>query len=119
MNINLVVVNVTRINNVIAVFCIYSLGSDHIIICSHYYLLSLSKMNKSKIFSKQMSCKCECKFGGSKCNSNQKWNNVIIICCMYSFVSDHIIICNYYYLSSLSKMKESKTFTKHMSYKCE
>ena len=22
-----------------------------------------------------MSCKCECKFGSIKCNSNQKWNN--------------------------------------------
>ena len=22
-----------------------------------------------------MSCQCECKFDGRKCNSNQKWNN--------------------------------------------
>ena len=28
-------------------------------------------MNKSKTFTKHISCKCEYKFGGSKCNSNQ------------------------------------------------
>ena len=24
---------------------------------------------------KVISCKCKCKFGGRKCNLNQKWNN--------------------------------------------
>ena len=27
-----------------------------------------------KILTKQISCKCECKFDSKKCNSNQKWN---------------------------------------------
>ena len=31
--------------------------------------------NESKILTKHISCKCECKFDGKKCNSNQKWNN--------------------------------------------
>ena len=28
-----------------------------------------------KTIRKHISCKCECKFDGKKCNSNQKWNN--------------------------------------------
>ena len=31
--------------------------------------------NESKILAKHISCKCECKFGGRKCNPNQKWNS--------------------------------------------
>ena len=30
---------------------------------------------ESKILTKLISCKCNCKFDGRKCNSNQKWNN--------------------------------------------
>ena len=30
--------------------------------------------NGSKILTKHVSCNCECKFDGRKCNSNQKWN---------------------------------------------
>ena len=36
-------------------------------------------MNK-KINQKHITCKCECKFDGSKCNSNQKWNNDKCLC---------------------------------------
>ena len=32
-------------------------------------------INESKILTKLISCKCECKFGRRKCNPNQKWNN--------------------------------------------
>ena len=28
-----------------------------------------------KIVTKHISCKCQCKFDGRKCNSNQKWIN--------------------------------------------
>ena len=31
--------------------------------------------NESKTLTNNISCKCKCKFDGSKCNSNQKWNN--------------------------------------------
>ena len=31
--------------------------------------------NESKILTKDISCKCKCKFDRRKCNSNQKWNN--------------------------------------------
>ena len=31
--------------------------------------------NESKIFKKDISCECKCKFDGRGCNSNQKWNN--------------------------------------------
>ena len=31
--------------------------------------------NESKILTKDISCKCKCKFDGRKCNSNQWWNN--------------------------------------------
>ena len=30
---------------------------------------------ESKFLTKDISCKCKCKFEGRKCNSNQKWNN--------------------------------------------
>ena len=31
--------------------------------------------NKSKFLTKDISCKCICKFDGRSCNSDQKWNN--------------------------------------------
>ena len=31
--------------------------------------------NESKISRKYISCKCKCKLNGTKCNSNQKWDN--------------------------------------------
>ena len=35
----------------------------------------ITGINVSKIFTKHVSCKRECKFDGRKSNSNQKWNN--------------------------------------------
>ena len=35
----------------------------------------ITRINESKILTKHLSCECECKFDGRKCNSNQKWNN--------------------------------------------
>ena len=34
----------------------------------------IARVNKPKMLTKHI-CKCECKFDGRKCNSNQKWNN--------------------------------------------
>ena len=31
--------------------------------------------NELKALTKHISSECKCKFDGSKCNSNQKWNN--------------------------------------------
>ena len=31
--------------------------------------------NESKTLTKDISCKRKCKFDGTKCNSNQWWNN--------------------------------------------
>ena len=31
------------------------------------------RVNESKTLTKHIPCKCKCKFGCSKCNSNQKW----------------------------------------------
>ena len=30
---------------------------------------------KSKTITKQIACECKCKFDGTKCRSNQLWNN--------------------------------------------
>ena len=35
----------------------------------------ITGINESKTLTKQISCKCECKCYGRKCNTNQKWNN--------------------------------------------
>ena len=35
----------------------------------------ITEINESKTLAKHISCKCKCKFDGSKFNSNQKWNN--------------------------------------------
>ena len=41
----------------------------------------------SNNFTKYISCKCECKFNGRKCNSNGKWNNDT---CWCECKKDHI-----------------------------
>ena len=35
----------------------------------------ITGINKSKILTKHISCKCKCKFDKRNCNSNQKRNN--------------------------------------------
>ena len=35
----------------------------------------ITGINESKILTKHISCKCECKIEGGKCNPSQKWNN--------------------------------------------
>ena len=35
----------------------------------------ITGINESKTLTKHISCECECKLDGRKCNSNQKWNN--------------------------------------------
>ena len=35
----------------------------------------ITEINESKAFTKDISCECKCKFDGTKCNSNQLWND--------------------------------------------
>ena len=35
----------------------------------------ITGINESKTLTKHLSCKCKCRFGRKKCNSNQWWNN--------------------------------------------
>ena len=35
----------------------------------------ITVINESKILPKLISCECKCKLDGTKCNSNQWWNN--------------------------------------------
>ena len=35
----------------------------------------ITVINESKILTKHISCERKCKLGGTKCNSNQMWNN--------------------------------------------
>ena len=35
----------------------------------------ITGINESKTLTKHISCECKCKFDGTKCNSNQWWNN--------------------------------------------
>ena len=47
----------------------------------------ITRINESKTMVKHISCDCKCKFNGTRCNSNQKWNNE------YVNVSVKIIVC--------------------------
>ena len=40
-----------------------------------YVFSMITAQNKSNILTKDISYKCKCKFDGTKCNSNQKWNS--------------------------------------------
>ena len=35
----------------------------------------ITEKNESNILTKDISCKCKCRFGDRICNSNPKWNN--------------------------------------------
>ena len=35
----------------------------------------ITGINESKALTKHITCECKCKFDGTKCNSNQRWNN--------------------------------------------
>ena len=35
----------------------------------------ITGINESKTLTKHISCKCKCKFDGTKCKSNHWWNN--------------------------------------------
>ena len=35
----------------------------------------ITRINKSKLFTQQIPCKCECKFDSREYSSNQKWND--------------------------------------------
>ena len=36
---------------------------------------AITRMYEAKALVKHISCNCKCKFSGTTCNSNQKWNN--------------------------------------------
>ena len=40
----------------------------------------ITKMNETKSLIKYISCDCKCKFNGTTCNSNEKWNNETCQC---------------------------------------
>ena len=40
----------------------------------------ITRINESKTVTKHISCKCKCKFDGTKCKSNQWWNNGKCLC---------------------------------------
>ena len=40
----------------------------------------ITGINERKTLTKHVSCNCKCKFGSSKCNSSQKWNNDKCMC---------------------------------------
>ena len=50
---------------------------------------------ESKIWTKDISCECKCKFDGRKCNSNRKWNNDKCRCeCKKHHTCEKDYICN-------------------------
>ena len=61
----------------------------------------ITGINKSKTFTKHVSCGCKSKFGGRSCNSDQWWNNGKCQCeCKKRHVSEkdyfwNPALCNY------------------------
>ena len=45
-----------------------------------YVFNMITGKSESKILTKDISCKCKCKFDGKKCNSDQWWNNDKCLC---------------------------------------
>ena len=40
----------------------------------------ITNKNEAKAMTKHISCDCKCKFNGTACNSNKKWNNKTFQC---------------------------------------
>ena len=40
----------------------------------------ITNKNEAKAMTEHISCDCKCKFNGTVCNSNQKWNNETCQC---------------------------------------
>ena len=49
----------------------------------------MTRTDEWKTVTDHILCKCKCKFGGRKCNSNQKWNNE----CWLECTKEENIIC--------------------------
>ena len=70
--------------------------------------------NESKILTKDISCKCKCRFHGKKCNSVQWWNNDKCLCeCKKRYVCEKDYIwkpatCRF--LNGKSNDEETKAF---------
>ena len=62
-------------------------------------------INQSKTLTKHISCKCECKFDDTKCNSNQWWNNDK---CRCEFQKHHICEKDYVWNSATYNCENGK-----------
>ena len=59
------------------------------------FLTWLQEENESKTLTKDISCKCECKFNGTKFNSNQLWNNDKCQCeCKKHYICENAYVSN-------------------------
>ena len=81
----------------------------------------ITGINESKTLTKHISCNCECKFGGSKCNSNQKCNNGK---CQYECINYQTCIENYSwnpntYICENGKYSGSITVTDNSAIMCD
>ena len=55
----------------------------------------VTRINELKTLTKHISCECKCKFDGTKCNSNQWWNNDKCRCeCKQLHVSEKDYVWN-------------------------
>ena len=55
----------------------------------------ITRINESKTLTKHMSRECKCKLDGTKCNSNQQWNNDICQCqCKKHHISEKDYVRN-------------------------
>ena len=65
----------------------------------------ITGINKSKVLTKHISCKCKCKFDWRECKSNQNWNNDK---CRCEFKKHHICEKDYIWTSATCSCKNGK-----------
>ena len=68
----------------------------------------ITGINQSKILTKFISCRCECKFDGKKCDPNQKWNNDECWCECKNLEKHHVCKKDYIWNPTTSSYENGK-----------
>ena len=68
----------------------------------------ITKINESRTLTKHVSYKFECKFDGSKCNLNEKWNNDKCRCLCKNLKDHRVCTKDYFWNPATCSCKNGK-----------